>query len=343
MEYLSNRQIVLAEELSGRLAERHFAVRVTPVRNRLPDEVLIRVIFAQVPPAARAVMTTTTPFPRTLPGDGIFTAVVGEVVDAPQGGPPPAAIVTCFGGWEQYTLAPVSQVREVPARQRLYEHLGLLGLNGLTAYFGVSSVGRADSGETVVVSAAAGGVGHLAGQIAQIAGARVIGITGSDAKNRLLVNELGFAAAVNRRSDTFTRELRDLCGNGIDVYFDNTGGPVLDTVLPLMAPYGRIVCCGATATYDSADDAVRAPGPRGIPQLVINNRLVIEGLLTSDFLDEWPAALERLARWAAEEQLVALTDLRDGLDAAPAALVAMLAGDNLGQMVVRIGPDPQPS
>jgi NADPH-dependent curcumin reductase CurA len=336
----SNHQIVLADRPSGTLGLHHFTSVTTEVPPLAQDQVLIRVILTQVAPAARAVMTTTTPFAPTNPGDGILTAVVGEVLDGPPDGPAPGTIVTCYAGWEQYSVVPVSQVRPIQTEGPLAHHLGLFGQNGLAAYFGIAGVGRVQTGETVVVSAAAGGVGHLAGQLAKIAGARVIGITGSDEKNRMLEDELGFAATVNRCSPTFPSDLRTACAEGVDLFFDNVGGSVLDSALPLMAVHGRVVCCGAVASYDVDQDAVLAPGPHGIPQLIINKTLRIEGFLTADFAPHRSDALDRLAGWAQDGQLKAITNVWEGLDAAPAALVAMLAGENVGQAVVRVGPDP---
>ena len=335
-----NHQIVLAEVPLGTLGVHHFKSVTTTVPPLSPDQVLIRAIYAQVPPAARAVMTNTTAFPQAQPGEGIFTAVVGEVVEGPAAGPAAGTLVTCFAGWEDYSVVPVSQVRPVRALGPLHHHLGVLGHNGLAAYFGMLKVGRVEPGDTVVVSAAAGGVGHLAGQLARIAGARVIGITGSDDKNRTLEEELSFSATVNRRSATFASDLGAACADGANVFFDNVGGGVLEAMLPLMAAHGRVVCCGAVASYDTAQDAVLAPGPRGIPLLIVNNALRIEGFLTADFIPEWGNALDQLAAWTQEGQLKTITKVWDGLDAAPAALVAMLAGENIGQVVVRVGPDP---
>jgi NADPH-dependent curcumin reductase CurA len=238
-----NHQIVLAEVPLGTLGVHHFKSVTTEIPPLSPDQVLIRAIYAQVPPAARAVMTNTTAFPLTRPGEGIFTAVVGEVVDGPAADPAAGTIVTCFAGWEDYSVVPVAQVRPVPAEGPLH-HLGVLGHNGLAAYFGMLKVGQVTANDTVVVSAAAGGVGHLAGQLARIGGARVIGITGSDDKNRILEEELGFSATVNRRSPTFTTDLRAACPDGTNVFFDNVGGGVLEAILPLMTAHGAL-CAAA--------------------------------------------------------------------------------------------------
>jgi NADPH-dependent curcumin reductase CurA len=335
-----NHRIVLAEAPSGTLGLHHFRSVTTAVPPLTADQILIRVVYAQVPPAARAVMTNTTAFPMTQPGEGIFTAVVGEVVDGPASGPAAGTIVTGFAGWEEYSVVPFSQVRAVRGEGPLYHHLGLLGHNGLAAYFGMLKVGQVTADDTVVVSAAAGGVGHLAGQLARTTGARVIGITGSADKNRILEEELAFSATVNRRSPTFVTDLSAACADGADVFFDNVGGSLLDAMLPLMAVHGRVVCCGAVAGYDGDQDAVCAPGPRGIPQLIINKALRIEGFLPADFTPDWDAALDRLAGWTQQGQLKTITRVWEGLDAAPEALVAMLAGENAGQVVVRVGPDP---
>jgi NADPH-dependent curcumin reductase CurA len=198
-------------------------------------------------------------------------------------------------------------------------------------------VGRPAEGETVVVSAAAGATGSVAGQIARIQGARVVGITGSDAKNEVVVDRLGFDAAVNYRSDTFRKDLRAQCPSGVDVYFDNVGGSTLETMLRLMNVHGRIACCGAVSQYDTADPG---PGPSGIPGLLVTKRLRVEGFLVSDFFAGWSAAEERLSGWIESGELTVLEDVMDGLESAPNALVCLLAGDNIGKRIVRVAPDP---
>jgi len=213
------------------------------------------------------------------------------------------------------------------------DYLGPLGVNGLTAYFGLLRVGAPAPGETVMVSAAAGSVGHLVGQIAKIAGTRVVGVTGSDAKGDVLTRELGFDAAVNYREDDFREALKAATPDGVDVYFDNTGGPILGSALFRMNVNGRIACCGVVSQYDTDSPE---PGPKGVPGLLVNKRLTMRGFLVFDFAAEYEAARAEIAGWLKDRRLKSLTDEVHGLDAAPAAFVDLLAGGNLGTRVVRL-------
>ena len=193
-------------------------------------------------------------------------------------------------------------------------HLSLFGINGLTAYFGLFDVGAPQAGETVVVSAASGSVGHLVGQMARIHGCRVVGVTGSDAKGELLTGQLGFDAAVNHRSDTFRDDFKAATPDGIDIYFDNTGGDILGAALRRMRPHGRIVCCGVVSQYDTSDPQ---PGPRGIPGLLVNNRVRMEGFLVFDFADRYDDGRAQMRTWLDAGDLVSLHDEVTGLDQAP--------------------------
>ncbi|HYD09926.1 MAG TPA: NADP-dependent oxidoreductase, partial [Acidimicrobiales bacterium] len=207
------------------------------------------------------------------------------------------------------------------------------GTNGLTAYFGLLSVGAPVAGETVVVSAASGSVGHLVGQIAKRVGCRVVGVTGSAAKCELLTGRLGFDAAVDHRSPSFRDDFKAATPDGIDVYFDNTGGDILGAALRRMRPHGRIVCCGVVSQYDTNDPA---PGPRGVPGLLVNNRVRMEGFLVFDFSDRYDSARAELAGWLAAGEIESLHDEVDGLENAPAAFVDLLGGGNVGTRIVRV-------
>jgi hypothetical protein len=270
-------------------------------------------------------------------GEVMAGGALCEVIEANDAPLSPGTIVWGEPGWQEYAVIPANRVMPVTVRGQLTHQMSALGITGLTAYFGMLNVGQPRSGETVVVSAAAGATGSVAGQIARIIGARVVGVTGSDDKNRMLERDLGFDATVNHRSETLRQDLAVACPNGIDVYFDNVGGRVLEAVLPLMRTHGRIVCCGAVSQYDSATPA---PGPAGVPGQLIVKRLRMEGFLVSDFIGEWAKAQEQLAAWIVSGELGVLEDVVEGLDSAPRALIGILAGDNVGKRMVRVGPDP---
>jgi NADPH-dependent curcumin reductase CurA len=337
-----NRRIVLARRPAGAITRDDFTIETFELQDVPTGHLVLRVILIQIAPAARAVMTNTTPFPQTAVGDGILCAVVGEVVASPAGGPPLGSLRSGYGLWEDYAVVPVVETLPVVPGRPLTDNLGPLGLNGLTAYFGMTRLGAPRPNETVVVSAAAGGVGHLAGQLARAAGARVLGITGSAEKNHRLQSDYGFDATVNHRSANFQADLIAAApAAGIDVFFDNVGGSVLDAVLPLMARRGRIVCCGAVSQYDHDVDNVDQPGPRGVPQRLINKSLRMEGFEVADFQTEWGEAIDVLRGQLETGSLRQAVHLWHGLESAPDALTALLTGRNFGQGIVRLRPDSQ--
>jgi len=211
--------------------------------------------------------------------------------------------------------------------------IGPLSITGLTAYFGLLNVGQPKPGDTVLVSAAAGAVGTMAGQIAKLAGCRVVGTAGGQDKCDWLVRDLRFDAAVDYKAGGVYRALRAVCPNGVDVYFDNTGGPVLEAALSLMNLRGRIVCCGNVSQYDVEKPA---PGPMAVPGLVVTKRLRLEGFVVMDFFDQRAEAEARLARWVEEGKIKAIVDIVDGLDKAPQALIGLFEGRNKGKMAVRV-------
>jgi NADPH-dependent curcumin reductase CurA len=298
--------------------------------------VLVENVLLSVAPAARATMEMDTYRPQLVVGETIPSTVVGRVLRTPADGPAVGSLVAGFAGWELYSVLPAAQLRRLTTAAPLEQYLSVLGQNGLAAYFGLTRVGRVEAGETVVVSGAAGGVGHLAGQIARVLGARVVGVTSSAAKNAVLVDELGFDAAVDRRSDTFADDLARALPDGVDVYFDNVAGPVTEAVLPLVNGHGRIVCSGATSVYQVSgrlttglDDVVLA---------AIVRSLRIEGFLVRDFHSEWAEATEVLSDWRRSGRIRSIETLTEGLDSAPAALLALLGGESLGQAGVRLRP-----
>ncbi len=331
-----NRQVLLVERPSGKLEERHFRLVEGEIGEPGPGEALCRTILISIDAANRAWMQGRTYRDQLEAGDIMAGGTLSEVVAVNGAQVPVGTIVMCEAGWQEYANIPAGRLMPVKVRGELAHHLSVLGVTGLTAYFGLLKIGEPKAGQTVVVSAAAGATGNVVGQIARIHGARAVGVTGSDEKNRRLERDLGFDAAVNHRSDTFREDLRAACPNGIDIYFDNVGGKVLEAVIPLMKTHGRIVCCGVVSQYDTATPA---PGPAAVPGQLVVKRLRMEGFLVSDFLAEWMAATQQLADWIADGQLKVLEDVYEGLERAPAALIGLLNGNNTGKRMVRVGPD----
>jgi len=213
----------------------------------------------------------------------------------------------------------------------LSAYLGVLGMPGVTAYIGLLDIGQPKAGETVVVSAASGAVGGVVGQIAKIQGCRAVGIAGGAEKCRLAVEELGFDACVDYKAGHLDEELRRAAPGGVDVYFDNVGGEITDTVLLRMNAFSRIPLCGLISEY-------QRPEPRGLKNVrsLLVNRIKLQGFIVSDHLQRWPAALADLARWVSEGRIKYRETVAEGLRSAPAAFIGMLAGRNLGKQVVKL-------
>jgi NADPH-dependent curcumin reductase CurA len=221
----------------------------------------------------------------------------------------------------------------MPDMKPMTHLLSVYGIAGLTAYFGLLDVGKPTSGETVVVSAAAGSVGSIVGQIAKIRGCRAVGITGGKDKCHWLTSELGFDAAVDYKDGAVFKALRAAAPNGIDVYFDNVGGGILEACLPQMNLRGRIACCGAISQYDGVPSA---HGPRGVPGLIVVKRLIMQGFIVMDFMAQRDKALADLQSWVAAGRLKVQEDIIEGLENTPKALIGLLAGDNRGKRMVKV-------
>ena len=333
-----NRQWILRDRPKGPLAESDFEFTVAPVPEPGPGEALTRTLYISVDAANRAWMSPVRTYTDPVePGGVMRSMTLGQVVRSNDPALATGDIVEGSAGWQDFVVAPVAALRRVAARKPLSSILSGLGVTSLTAYFGLLEVGRAKAGETVLVSAAAGAVGSVAGQIAKIEGCRVIGLAGTDDKCAWLTGALGFDGAVNYKTAELARALRTACPRGVDVYFDNVGGPVLEAALFSMRERGRVVCCGAVSQYDTGSPG---PGPRGVPGLLVVKRLRMEGFIVMDHYARRPQAEDALARWIAEGRLVIREDIVDGLERAPRALVGLLHGDNVGKRMVRVAPEP---
>lgn len=332
-----SRQVRLAARPVGLPADSAWAFTSEPVPEPGPGELVVRVAYVSLDPAMRGWMDDVRSYlPPVGLGDVMRAGGVGEVVASSH---PTLAVgdwVTGAFGVQTYARSDgTGVVRVDPALAPLPTYLGVLGAPGMTAYFGLLDVGRAVSGDTVVVSGAAGAVGTVVGQIAKILGCRVIGIAGGAEKTRWLTEELGFDAAVDYKSADVRKELRALCPDGIDVYFDNVGGEILDAALARLARGARVVICGAISQYN-ATGGVR--GPANYLNLLVS-RASMTGFVVFDYADRYAEAAQVMAGWMAEGRLLARTDLVQGIDAFPAALRGLFAGANTGKLVLQVGPE----
>jgi NADPH-dependent curcumin reductase CurA len=245
----------------------------------------------------------------------------------------PGDIVFGDTGWQDYAAVPAKHLARMPKVEPMTHLLSVYGIAGLTAYFGLLDVGKPKAGETVVVSAAAGSVGSIVGQIARIKGCRVVGIAGGRDKCSWLTSELGFDAAVDYKDGAVFKALKAAAPDGIDVYFDNVGGDILEACLAQMNNRGRIACCGAISQYDGVPSPT---GPRGVPGLIVVKRLTMQGFIVMDFMDRRNEALVDLQAWVASGKLKVQEDVIDGLENTPQALIGLLAGENRGKRMIKV-------
>jgi hypothetical protein len=329
----TNRQIVLAEIPQGKLEAAHFRLGEAPVPTLADGEVLLRTRYISLDAANRAWMQGATYRSALKAGDVMAGGALAEVAESRFAGLAPGDLVFADTGWRDYAALPGKHLSKLPRVEPLTHLLSVYGVAGLTAYLGLLECGKPRSGETVVVSAAAGSVGSLVGQIARIKGCRTVGVAGGAAKCARLTGELGYDAAVDYKAGDTRRALRAACPDGIDVYFDNVGGEVLEACLFNMALHGRIACCGAVSQYDGA-----APphGPRGVPGLIVTRRLTLRGFVVMDFAQQNEKALADLKAWVESGELKVREDVIEGLENLPAALVGLLAGENVGKRMVKV-------
>jgi NADPH-dependent curcumin reductase CurA len=328
----ANRQIVLDQLPQGKLTPEHF--RLTEAERPTPGEgeALLRTRYISLDAANRAWMQGATYRSALNAGQVMAGGAIAEVVEG-AGDLQPGDLVFADTGWQDYAALPAKRLSKLPKLEPMTHLLSVYGVAGLTAYFGLLECGQPKPGETLVVSAAAGSVGSIVGQIGKIKGCRVVGIAGGEAKGRWLTDELGFDQAVDYKAGDFKKRLREAEPNGIDVYFDNVGGDIFEACLFGMNTFGRIACCGAVSQYDGA-----APqhGPRGVPGLIVTKRLTVRGFIVSDFAAQNDRALADLQGWVASGQLKVQEDVIDGFENLPRALVGLLAGENRGKRMVKV-------
>lgn len=331
-----NRQILLAARPVGFPKESDFNLVESAVPTPADSQILVRSIYLSVDPYMRGRMNDVKSYAAPVPIGGVMGGgAVAEVIQSNNPAFNEGDIVEGMFGWQDYAVSDGQGVRKIdPEIAPISTALGVLGMPGLTAYFGLLEIGNPQPGETVVVSGAAGAVGSLVGQIAKIKGCRAVGIAGADDKIAYLTDELGFDGAFNYKTVTdYYAKLKELCPKGIDVYFDNVGGEITDAVFRLINTKARISICGQISQYNLEQPEM---GPRLILTSLLVRQARAEGFLVFQFIDKYPRGITQMAQWLSEGKLKYKEDIEEGLENTPRAFIAMLKGRNTGKQLVRI-------
>lgn len=333
-----NVQVRLAARPVGRPTADNFTVTTEPRPTARDGQVLLRTRYLSLDPYMRGRMSDAPSYAPPVAVGGIMVGgTIGEVVESNSPDLKPGDVVLAYSGWQKYGVAQAAHVRKLDAGSGVpvTTALGVLGMPGFTAYAGLTQIGRPKAGETVVVAAASGPVGATVGQLAKILGARAVGIAGGPRKVDYL-RSLGFDAAIDHRSPTFSDDLAAAVPDGIDVYFENVGGHVWDAVLPRLNPFARVPLCGLVAAYNATS---LPEGPDRTPLLlrsILTKRLTMRGFIVSDYAALEPEFLQRATPWVHEGRLQFREDFVDGLQNAPEAFIGMLEGRNFGKLLVRV-------
>jgi hypothetical protein len=339
------RRVVLARRPSGMPVEEDFRLEEHPLQEPGPGEILIRNHYLSIDPFQRGRMNEKARYgPSVGIGEVMIGSVVGQIVKSRNTQYEEGEFVEGLLGWQEYAIADGHGRRayygkgltRIPMdRAPLSTALGVCGTPGETAYFALLDMGRPKPGETVVVTAAAGAVGSLAGQIAKLSGCRVVGVAGSDEKVRYVVDELGFDACINyKTTPDLLQTLRETCPDRIDIYFDNVGGDIADTMFKRLAINSRVVIVGRVAQYNDQKQRI-APDYSG---MIMTQRTTIRGFIVFDYEDRAEEPRERIGRWVGEGKIKYRETIVEGIQNGPRALIGVLTGQNIGKQLVRLFP-----
>jgi NADPH-dependent curcumin reductase len=335
----TNQQIVLASRPDKEAVAANFRLVSTPVPALADNQVLVRHHFLSLDPYMRGRMNAGKSYAQPQPLDQVMIGgTAGEVVDSRHAGFKAGDKVVGMGGWQQYGVVDASQpgmLRKVDtAHIPLSAYLGAVGMPGVTAWYGLVKICTPKEGETIVVSAASGAVGGAVGQLAKVRGCRAVGIAGGPDKCRYVVDELGFDACIDykahRDPKALYAALKEATPDGVDGYFENVGGLMLDTVLARMNAFGRVALCGMISGYDGQ------PIPLTYPQLILQSRLKLEGFIVSEHMGVWPEALKELGTLVATGKLKYRETVAQGIESAPEAFLGLLKGHNFGKQLVKL-------
>jgi len=329
----TNNQIILKRNPRGIPEVRDFGLINTPIPNIAKNQILTKTIHISLDPYIRGLITGKHIYAEKINiGDVIAGRTIGEVIKSKNDDFNEGEIIVCSNGWQEYAVTNGEGVRKLnPEQAPITTALGILGMPGLTAYAGLLVYGEPKDGDIVVVSAASGPVGSMVGQIAQISGAKALGIAGSMAKCSLVKEEFGFFECINYKTENLDQRIKQLCPNGVDIYFDNVGGQTLETMTNNLAMHARIVLCGFMTQYNSE---TTPPGPNLAP--VVGARATIKGVVVYDHYDKQEQFISLASKWLDEGKIKYKEDEVFGLDQAPILFCRLMRGENFGKAIVTL-------
>ena len=329
----TNTQILLASRPNGWVKESDFRVVEQPLASPRDGEVLVRNLFLSLDPYMRGRMSASKSYAAGVElGAVMVGGTVGEVAESRNPAFKAGDIVVGYLGWQQYGVSDGKELRKVARRNfPLSLYLGTVGMPGVTAWIGLNKIGQPKARETVVVSAASGAVGSVVGQLAKIKGCRVVGIAGGALKCAYTMQDLGFDGCVDYKAGHIAHDLERETPDGIDIYFENVGGDVLEAVIPRLNPFARIHLCGLISDYNSTT-------PRGISDMrqFLFKRVKLQGFICSDTMEVWPEALNQLGDLVENGTLKYRETIVDGIEAAPKAFIGLFKGENFGKLIVKL-------
>jgi NADPH-dependent curcumin reductase CurA len=330
---MTNTQVLLASRPSGWPTEANFKIVETPVPSPKAGELVVRTHYLSLDPYMRGRMNDAKSYAAKVElGDVMVGGAVGEVIESQNPKFAKGDYVVGAFGWQEYALSSGAGLMKVtPGAVPLSAYLGAVGMPGVTAYIGLLDIGAPNPTDTVVVSAASGAVGSVVGQLAKLHGCRTVGIAGGRDKCDYVVRELGFDACVDYKAGQVKADLRAAAPNGIDVYFENVGGEILDAVLTQLNPFARIPLCGLVSQYNET----QAYGVKNFAAFLVS-RVKLEGFIVSERMERWPEALGKLGGLVAEGKLKFRETVAQGIRSAPQAFLGMLRGENFGKQLVKL-------
>jgi NADPH-dependent curcumin reductase CurA len=329
-----NKTIILEKRPFGKPQLTDFRFTEDEMPEPGKGEILLKAIYVSVDPYLRGRMNDaksyTSPFQLKEP---ISSGIIAEIVESKLSGFKKGDFVSGMLEWKEYQKSNGTGLRIVdPSKASLSAYLGILGMTGMTAFLGLTEIGKPKKGETLVVSGAAGAVGSVVGQIGKLLGCRVVGIAGTDEKVEMLTSDYGFDAGINYNTTKLNEAIAAVCPDGVDIYFDNVGGTVTDSVLANITQFARIIICGSISVYNETSTPL---GPRVEP-LLIKSSALMQGFIVGNYAVKFPEAVEKLTNWLSEGKLTYNETIINGFDQIPKAFIDLFEGKNKGKMIVKI-------